>query len=39
MMDWAEMAGIEFVLINENTTDLYRFREQLRINDYVWRAR
>lgn len=39
MMDWAEMAGIEFVLINEETTNMYKFKEQLRINDYVWRTR
>lgn len=39
MMDWAEMAGIEFILINEETTNMYKFKEQLKINDYVWRAR
>lgn len=38
MIDWAEMANIEFVLINDDT-DLFRFREQLRINDFIWRAR
>lgn len=35
MMDWAEMAGIEFILINEETTNMYKFKEQLKINDYV----
>jgi len=38
MADWAEMAGIEFVLINEDT-NILRLKEQLKINDYVWRAR
>jgi len=38
MADWAEMAGIEFVLINEDT-NIFRLKEQLKINDYVWRAR
>lgn len=38
MADWAEMAGIEFVLINDET-NIFRFKEQLKINDYIWRAR
>ena len=38
MADWAEMAGIEFVLINEDT-NIFRLKEQLKINDYIWRAR
>lgn len=38
LLDWAEMAGIEFVLINDDT-NLYKFREQLIINDYIWKAR
>ena len=38
MLDWAEMAGIEVVLINDET-NLRNFKEQLIINDYVWRAR
>ncbi|NLM09534.1 MAG: L-arabinose isomerase [Clostridiaceae bacterium] len=38
MLDWAEMANIEVVLINDET-NLFRFKEQLKINDYVWRAR
>ena len=37
MLDWAEMAGIEVVLINDET-NLRNFKEQLIINDYVWRA-
>lgn len=38
MSDWAEMAGIELVLINEET-NIFKFKEQLKINDFVWRAR
>lgn len=36
MMDWAEMAQIECVLINKNT-DLLRFKNELRWNDMAWR--
>jgi len=36
MMDWAEMAQIECVLI-DNSTDLLRFRNELRWNDMAWR--
>jgi len=32
MQDFAEMAGIEFVLIGKNT-NLYQFKNELRWND------
>lgn len=37
LQDFAEMAGIECVLINEHT-DLYAFRNQLRLGDVVYRS-
>ncbi|MBZ4669068.1 MAG: L-arabinose isomerase [Epulopiscium sp.] len=36
MMDWAEMAQIECVLIDKNT-DILAFRNQLKWNDMAWR--
>lgn len=36
LTDWAEMAGIECVLIDKNTTP-FAFRNELRLNDLVWR--
>lgn len=33
--DWAELAGIEVVIINKNTSML-EFRNELRWNDTVW---
>lgn len=38
MLDWAEMAGIEYVLINDET-DIIKFKEQLKVNDYIYRNR
>jgi L-arabinose isomerase len=38
LVDWAEMAAIECVLINKNTTT-YTFRNELRWNDIAWRLR
>ncbi len=38
MVDWAEMANIECVLINKDTK-LLEFRNNLKINDIVWRLR
>ncbi len=38
MTDFAEMAGIECVLINKDTTPL-AFRNELRLNDMAWRLR
>lgn len=38
LMDWAEMTGIEVVLINRNT-DIMTLRHELRINDMVWARR
>lgn len=38
LMDWAEMAGIECVLINKDTK-LREFRNELRWNDVTWRLR
>jgi L-arabinose isomerase len=35
MADFADMAGIEFVRINENT-DLYHFKNELRWNDVYY---
>ncbi|MGE5614681.1 MAG: L-arabinose isomerase [Bacillota bacterium] len=34
-IDWAEMAGIEYVLINENT-NILNFRNELRWNEIVY---
>jgi L-arabinose isomerase len=36
LTDWAEMAGIECVVIGKNTEPL-AFRNELRLNDMVWR--
>jgi L-arabinose isomerase len=36
LVDWAELAGIEVVIINKNTSPL-QFRNELRWNDAVWR--
>ena len=38
MMDWAEMAGIEALLIGRDTTPL-AFRNELRWSDAAWRQR
>ena len=38
MIDWAEMAGIEYLLINKDTTSL-AFRNELRWSDAAWRLR
>jgi len=38
MIDWAEMAGIEYVLIDKNTDPL-AFRNELRWSDAYWRLR
>lgn len=38
MIDWAEMAGLEYVLINKDTTSL-AFRSELRWSDAAWRLR
>lgn len=35
LRDWAEMAGIEFLLINERT-DPEEFRKEIRWNDLAW---
>ncbi|NLO41028.1 MAG: L-arabinose isomerase [Ruminiclostridium sp.] len=35
MLDWAEMTGIEVVLINRDTKIL-SFKNELRLNDMVW---
>jgi L-arabinose isomerase len=36
LVDWAELAGIECVIINKDTTPL-TFRNELRWNDMFWR--
>lgn len=36
--DWAEMLGIECLLINKDT-NMHAFRNELRWNDVVWRLR
>jgi L-arabinose isomerase len=36
LVDWAELAGIEVVIINKNTSTL-QFRNELRWNDAVWK--
>jgi len=36
MIDWAEMAGIEYLLIDNDTTSL-KFRQELRWSDAAWR--
>ncbi|MEW9673930.1 L-arabinose isomerase [Ammoniphilus sp. 3BR4] len=38
LVDWAEMAGIECVIINKDTTPL-AFRNELRWNELYWRLR
>jgi L-arabinose isomerase len=38
MLDWAEMANIECVLINKDT-DLLEFKNSLKLNDIIWRLR
>ena len=38
MEDWAEMLGIECLLINKET-NLRTFRSELRWNDVIWRLR
>jgi len=37
-IDWAEMAGIEYVLINENT-NILNFRNELRWNEIAYNLR
>lgn len=36
MLDWAEIANIECVLINKDT-DLLEFKNSLKLNDIIWR--
>lgn len=36
LVDWAEMVGVEYVLINKET-NLLSFRQQLKLNDLAWR--
>ena len=38
MIDWAELAGIEYLLINKDTTSL-NFRKELLWSDAAWRLR
>lgn len=38
LIDWADMAGIEYVLINKDTTIL-NLRNELRWNDIAWKLR
>lgn len=38
LADWAEMAGIECVVINKDTSPL-KFRNELRWNEIAWRLR
>lgn len=38
LVDWAEMAGIECVLINKDT-NMYQFRNELRWNDLTWKLK
>ena len=38
MIDWAELAGVEYLLINKDTTSL-AFRNELRWSDAAWRLR
>ena len=38
LVDWAEMAGIEYLLINKDTKPL-TFRNELRWNDLIWKLR
>ena len=36
LLDWAEMSGIEAVVINKNT-DIHSFRQTLQWNELVWK--
>ncbi|GGA13362.1 L-arabinose isomerase [Paenibacillus marchantiophytorum] len=36
LVDWAELAGVEVVIINKNTTPL-QFRNELRWNEAAWK--
>lgn len=38
MVDWAEMCGIEYLLIN-NETRMSEFKNELKWNDVIWRLR
>ncbi|MBB3110417.1 L-arabinose isomerase [Paenibacillus phyllosphaerae] len=38
LVDWAEMTGVEIVII-DNATNPIQFRNELRLNDLVWRLR
>lgn len=38
LLDWSEMAGIEYLLINKDT-NLLAFRNELRWNDVVWKLK
>lgn len=38
MVDWAEMCGIEYLLIN-NDTKMSDFKNELKWNDVIWRLR
>ena len=38
MIDWAELVGVEYLLINQDTTSL-AFRNELRWSDAAWRLR
>lgn len=38
LMDWADMVGIEVVLINKNT-DILTLKNELRMSDMIWNRR
>lgn len=38
MMDWAEMTGVEILLINKDT-NLMTFRNEIRWNDLIWKLK
>ena len=38
LIDWAEMVDIEYVLINEKT-DLLALKQELKLNDILWRLK
>ena len=38
LIDWADMVGIEYVLINKDTT-IHNFRNELRWNDIAWKLK
>ena len=38
LLDWAEMSGIECVIINKNT-DIASFKNELRWNDVAWKLK